>query len=285
MGIETDDKNVCVRTGKIKEIEFEVWNNNEPLNYPPVVMVHGMFGGSWYFKNWSDFLCQKGVETYALNLRGHNGSFCLNLGSSSVLDYVQDVKKVVDYIVGQWHEKPIILGHSMGGLIAQKFAEMFPELVAGLVLVASAPPKGISALSPLIMRKMAKKIWPLLFNEPLQMSYRDCFDLVLNNFSQNDSVAVEAAIRFSETPESSRVAKQLAFSRILVDEKKINCPTLVIAGSKDKICPVGAQLKIRGKLHFSDYLQFKCGHMPMIEPGWKKVISKIHDWINLHFIY
>ena len=68
----------------------------------------------------------------------------------------------------------------MGGLIAQKIAETKPHLVAGLVLVASAPPKGISSMSWSVAKAMAKHLFPLAFNLPLKIDRGSTFKLILS---------------------------------------------------------------------------------------------------------
>ncbi len=255
---------------------------NGSKNNLVILMVHGMFGGDWYFESWAKFLQDIGFQVYVLNLRGHNGSFCLKLGSVSIMDYVSDVKKVADYIYKKYSIPPVMIAHSMGGLIAQKMTEVYPYLVKGLVLVASAPPKGISVLSFLVLRKIIKHMLKIVFNKSFNMTRKDCFSLVLNNFNKDDTEANLVAKKFMSTPESGKAAKELALSLIPVDHRKINCKTLIVAGSKDKICPLNIQWEIKEKYYFSDYFQFERGHMLMLEPGWEKVISKISDWISMN---
>lgn len=270
---------ILLEEKSIYHLKFSKYSPSIPTSIidTPVIMVHGMFGGQWYFKNWAIYLAEKGLTVYVPNLRGHNGS---HEDVNSVMSYVYDLSVVVDYI-----GKPcVLIGHSMGGLVVQKYSEIYAN-TKGLILVASAPAKGISVLSLLVIRKMVKKFYPMLFNKPFQINYKDCFELVLNNFPKNDPEAIAAAIKFSTTPESGKAARELAFSLIPVNERKINCPVLIVAGSMDKMCPLNSQLKIKKKYYFSDYLQFKRGHMLMLEEGWKEVISKIYNWIDLNFIY
>lgn len=277
---------IVAETDTIRGINVKKYRSeNRQPGTSSVLAVHGMFGGKWYFEKCGNYLSQMGINVYALDLRGHNGSFCLDFGATSILDYVQDVRKIVDDIIGLERIKPILLGHSMGGLIVQKFAETFPRLVQGLILLASAPPKGISAFSFSVLGMIVRNTMNILFNLPISPKRKDCFNLVLNNFPEDDSEADFAARKFISTPESGKAARELAFSLIPVDEKKINCPTLIVAGSKDKICPLSMQLKIREKYCFADYLQVENGHMMMLEPGWKEVISRIYTWIDFRFMY
>ena len=54
---------------------------------PPMLMVHGIMGGSWYFAKWLEFFATRGHPAYALNLRGHHGSRPVDdFGRVSVMD-------------------------------------------------------------------------------------------------------------------------------------------------------------------------------------------------------
>ena len=60
---------------------------------PPILMVHGLSGGSWYFAKWLQFFASRGHPSYAVNLRGHHGSRPVeHFGRVSILDYVTDVR-------------------------------------------------------------------------------------------------------------------------------------------------------------------------------------------------
>lgn len=261
-------------------VSVDVWLNDEITNSfrPPIFMIHGMFAGGWCFEGWAKFLCEKGCDVYVL--KDFHRRF--DLSKVKFCHYVDEARS----LFGLWvsgikdiKSRPIIIGHSMGGLIAQKLAEEY--LVRGIVLVASAPPKGISALTFDVTKAMLKHFIALGLNLPLRLDRKTAFKLILNQAGKD-----EYKKYFFEkfVPESSRVAKQLAFSRIPVDHRKIICKSLVVAGFYDKLLPLETQIKIADK-YVSDYLEFQCGHMPMIESCWKRVISSIYEWINLNFIY
>ena len=276
--------NIKVKTDSYKHIVFDRYypDDDKTNSLPKVIMIHGMCGGAWYFKQMASFLAGKGLDSYVPDLRGHGRSAYYDVGS--IEDYVEDVRKVAEFVYKQHNVPMVFMGHSMGGLVTQKFTAMFPELVKGIVLLTSAPPKGISVLTPLVIRKMIKHMPSIVFNRYLYFTKNDCFSLILNNFDKNDPEAESAAIKIMRTPESGKAARELAFSLIPVDERKINCPILVVSGVLDKIVPISTQLKIKEKYSFSDYFQFERGHMLMLERGWEEVISKIYDWINLNSI-
>ena len=254
---------------RIGRAEIDFWYNLESANtFPPILMIHGMFGGGWYFENWARFLCDKCFAVYIINDL-HEGE---DLRKVDFFTYLEKSTKVAEEICATRKNKIILIGHSMGGLIAQKIAETKPHLVAGLVLVASAPPKGISSMSWSVAKAMAKHLFPLAFNLPLKIDRGSTFKLILSWLGDEKR---KEQIFQKFVPESSRVAKQLAFSRIPIDEKKVSCKILVVAGVYDKLLPLKVQAKIAEK-YDSEYLSFLTGHMPMLERASEEAIKSIH---------
>src|SRR6059058_2188408 len=82
---------------------------------PPLLFVHGYFGRAIAFERMMAWFASRGHVCCAPDLRGHGDSLpnC-DLGKVSVRDYAADVTKVARAL-----GNPIIIGHSMGGLIAQ----------------------------------------------------------------------------------------------------------------------------------------------------------------------
>jgi pimeloyl-ACP methyl ester carboxylesterase len=100
----------------------------------PLVFIHGGFHGWWTWERWQRQLASLGWRTYALSLPGHTDSKPLPDGEFAVLDladYALAVRRVLNWI----GEAPILVGHSLGGGIAQMVAQDVP--LKGLVLVAS----------------------------------------------------------------------------------------------------------------------------------------------------
>lgn len=99
----------------------------------PLLFVHGAWHAAWCWdEHFLDFFADKGYRALAVSLRGHGNSPTPKpLRSCSIADYVDDVASVADSLP----TRPVLIGHSMGGFIVQKYLESH-EAPAG-VLVAS----------------------------------------------------------------------------------------------------------------------------------------------------
>ena len=103
-----------------------------------IVMIHGMFGGSWCWDNYRGFFERKGYRCLTPALRYHDvdpkDEPHPGLGTVSLLDYADDLGRAIRSL----GEKPVIIGHSMGGLITQILGSR--GLGRSLVLLTSAAP-------------------------------------------------------------------------------------------------------------------------------------------------
>ncbi len=239
-----------------------------------VLFVHGSNGGSWYWHNFMEIFNNAGFEVYANNLRGHDPNPDVpDLGKVSIYEYIQDTRHVVKKI------KPdVIIGHSMGGLIAQKILEEFDLKAA--ILACSAPPKNVKYH----IRKIFKFGWYSMQqikaaknDEPLNMIYKMAREFALNNMTEQ-----EAEKYFKKfVPESSLVAHEVGKKPIVdIDNGKIKCPVLAIGAEKDyTIGPKTA--KQLAKKYNGDFMLLKNnGHMFMIENNHETVANDIINWIN-----
>ncbi|HET7565472.1 MAG TPA: alpha/beta fold hydrolase [Gemmatimonadaceae bacterium] len=248
----------------------------QPTARPPILFVHGMFGGAWYFDKFQRCFAERGYSSYALDLRGHHGSRAVaDIGNVSVLDYVEDALEVVRAMPRASNgERPIVVGHSMGGLIAQKVAEA--DAVSAAVLLASAPPRGIRVLSVRLLRLAGTFGVPVLLSRGLYPKPSDADELVFNHIP----VAERAGLFARFAPESGRAARELAFSTIPVDARKVRCPVLSIAATDDHMVQPRVGLAI-ARTYGALYEEFpNQGHFLVWEPGWDAVARQVLSWLD-----
>jgi pimeloyl-ACP methyl ester carboxylesterase len=255
-------------TERIGDLLLEKVGPSGRSGRPPLLFVHGMHGGSWYWANYMRAAAEAGWEAWALNLRGHHGSRPVpSLGKVSVLDYVRDVLDCLQAL-----EKVVLVGHSMGGLIAQKVAEAGG--VRAAVFLTSAPPKGISVLRWPVVSRMVRNLCAIFSNSSLIPNRADADALVFNKLPPR--LRQWAFDQF--VPESGRAARELAFGLVRVDPRQTTCPMLVVGAEHDMITPVAVQRKIAARYH-AEYLEMAGhAHMLMLEDSWERSIRQILAW-------
>jgi len=249
----------------------------EPESNPnptPIVFVHGMWHGAWVWaENFMPYFSQHGYASYALSLRGHSTSESNKaIRWVRLRDYVEDVAQVIQ----QCQSVPILIGHSMGGVIVQKYLET--HLSPAAVLLASGPASGLlpSALSfakhhPVSFLKSSLKMSPAPLVETPQL-YRELF------FSETipDSRLLEYYGKLSNESYGV-VLDMMRFD--LPDPRRVKTPILVIGASDDRsVLP--REFEATAKLYQTKAVMFKMAHNMMLEDGWSKVADCILGWLD-----
>ncbi len=241
----------------------------------PVLFVHGMWGWHWYWSNFINVFASSGYECYAIDVQGHGPAWKSPIqGNVSLENYVEEIKSAID-IISKKDKPPMLIGHSMGGLLAQKTAEDIG--VGGIVLIASGVPKGIMVVptfrTALIFMKYSI---PALLNRAILPNNNDVKYMVFHDVEGEElKWALERYV-----PESGRAFWQLAISSISIDYSKVNCPVLVIAGGKDRVINTKASKDLAKKYH-TELLAFNNNsHWLIREDGWQEICNKILEWIE-----
>lgn len=119
------------------EIFFQKWIVDKAKAV--MIIVHGIGEHSGRYENLLNSLAGKKISIYAMDMRGHGNSDGKRGHIDSFMDYVYDLKLFLEYIKEENRGNPIILyGHSMGGVIAAKYAMTYPEDISMLSLSSPA---------------------------------------------------------------------------------------------------------------------------------------------------
>ena len=247
-------------------------------NYP-LLFIHGAGGTSQYWKNYLSYFASEGWEVYAINLRGHFPSDREEaLAQVTLEDYIDDTGKVIRRLET---ERCALIGHSLGGLIAQKTAEQFPT-VSALVTVSSAPPMGIALdvqNDVPYAGTVLKTMWGLMNMKPVKPTFLMAEKTVLNNIEPRRRKKVFDMF----VAESLVVGYQVAQGFPVVPAK-IQCPRLVIGGARDVIAPPYMQQSIAEFLK-ADYISYEqFAHLPMLEKGWETAAADIAAWLRARVV-
>jgi len=246
-------------------------------------MIHGMWGGSWCWDNYKTFFEKKGYHCITTTLRHHDMNPTAHpdsmLGTTSLLDYVNDLEQEIL----QLGTKPIVMGHSMGGLLAQILGSR--DLAKALVLLTSAPPSGILSLNP----SSIKSFWGILTKWGFwETANRQNFNEAVYSLLHLMPTDQQKIIFDKFVYESGRAATEIGFSFLdphktsSVDASKVKCPVLVISGSEDRITPASVVEKIAKKYEpLSTYKSFENhAHWVIGEPGWQEIAEYISAWLD-----
>ena len=247
------------------------------------VLIHGAFCGAWSMEKFADYFRSRGWICHTPNLRYHGQDPKLEpdprLAEISIEEYTNDMAEFVNSL----DTAPVIFGHSMGGVIAQKLAAK--GLAQAIVLLNSSTVWGIlpstkheRAVGTELMS--AGQFWKTI----MRLDFELVAKYALNTMDSADQHAVFDRLG----PESGRVIFELFFwmfdeQRVTeVDFAKVRCPVLVVTGTEDRgVSPLTArQIAQRYDSHATVYETPGHGHYLHLEPGWEQVAEHCAAWIS-----
>ena len=241
---------------------------------PPLLFGHGAFAGGWM---WTETimptLARAGYPCYALSLRGHGGSAGREeINWHSVADYVDDVKAVVDWLAAS----PVLIGHSMGGFIVQKYLEHRPA--AGAALICSVPPQGLIASQFHLL--FSKPHLFLELNRILSGEYTDTDTLREALFAGEVDEAMLGAWLTRMQNESQRAILDMTMFN-LPNLFAMHRPPMLILGAEEDVlvpaCLVQTTAHTYGqKAHIFRHM----GHAVTHEKEWPLVAAALQDWLE-----
>jgi len=255
-------------------MNLEVLSQKKKLNSnkAPLIFVHGAGGGAWYFEFFLEYFAQRGFDSYALSLRGHgNSDGHEQIDTFGLDDYLKDVKSVVDSL----DEKPILIGHSMGGAIVQKYLSLHQDDLSSVILLASAQVGGIDEDSNLGLffsdsRNFLRKIRSAHPSEHLSL------EKIMNDniFSSRFSKEELKIIRKKLTKESNRVKKDL-LKPFMTGQEVINIPIHVIGSYGDHMVTPDITIKNAQAFNVEPIFIKDLCHFMTIDPEWEVAADAI----------
>ena len=248
-----------------------------------IVMIHGMWGSDWVWENYKAFFENKGYICKTPILRFHDmdpkDMPDPQLGTTSLLDYADDLEKEIKEL----DAAPILMGHSMGGLLTQILASR--GLAKAAVLLTPASPRGINALawSTIVAFSSIMMTWGF-WRKPNRISFKKAVYAIMNLMPPDDQRESYDKLVYESGRAAFEIGQWLLDLRQAskVDYDKVNCPVLVIAGKYDKITPAKVVEKCYNKYKDSDtYKVFEDNaHMVIMEPGWEEIAAYVSEWLN-----
>lgn len=246
---------------------------------PPVLFIHGAFAGAWMWTQALEEFAAAGHSVAAVSLRGHGESGGHErLDLLSIDDYVDDVKTACDWLVGtsESSQLPILMGHSMGGFIAQKFLERHRAL--GVALICSVPPQGLLASQFYLM--FSKPGLFIQLNQILEGKIPNPQMVRETLFAGEISDAVVADFLSHTQRESQRAIWDMSLFNLMGLGVRELPPIIVIGGDKDALIqPFLVQATAR-TYGVKATIYPECGHALTHEKAWPEVSTQLIHWAS-----
>ena len=241
----------------------------------PLVLLHGYWSDHDFMPTYLRFFSEAGFDCYIASRRGRRGVPPEHARGLRVQDYVEDTLRVLDAVDGE----AVVLGWSLGGLLAQKVAEAGRCLAA--VLVASAAPADVRVFPPLAALPTYLRHLPeLVLGRPFLPSYGSAQRTLLNRVPQADRRRLYEMMG----PDSGIVGREVAVTGVRVDASRVHCPVLCLVGTDDNITPARSVRRI-AKKYGADLREYPGhGHWLPEEPGWEAIAGDILSWLETHVL-
>lgn len=247
-----------------------------------IFFIPGMWSGKDNFTNYSKYFTSKGFKCVFPILKYHDIDSGNKpdpiLGTTGITEYVDQLEEEYCKIKGPI----IILGHSMGGLLAQLLSvRVKPK---SLILLSSAPPFGINPLTYSVIKSyIGIFLIPFFWKKAYKIPLKSAKYAFLNNLPPEKQLSEYNKL----VHESGRAILEIGLP--IFDKKKsssvnsrdIDCPVLVLHGLLDNIVPYNTGVKIAEKYGNLSTLKLldKNAHLIEIEDGWKDTADYIYSWI------
>jgi non-heme chloroperoxidase len=248
----------------------------QPSRRPPLVFVHGAFAGAWcwdeYFLPW---FSARGYDAHAVSLRGHGGSSLAgSLDAVRIDDYVADIVAAAAELA----RPPVLIGHSMGGIVVQRAARACKAV--GMALLAPVPPQGLG----LSMWSLATRD-PPLFLALGMMQFGGTRNGIrrVRDYLFSQSLSERDAMRYlmRMQHESQRAIMDLTWPQRASIASSVGVPALVLGADRDAFF-TRAMIEESARFHgvAPDFVS-GMAHVMMLEPGWREVAERLCAWLDV----
>lgn len=234
-----------------------------------ILFVHGAWSSAWYWRpHFMPACAAAGWNVAALSLRGH-GESDGRVRWASAASYAADVKAVADTM-----DTPLIIGHSMGGFVAQKYAATYGA--RGVALLAAAPPSGVWPTFLRTVRSHPGKVLKV--------------NLTLDLHALVEAKDDARALLFSRGPEDRSMDPYLAHLqsesyRIFLDmllapvRRRFDAPVFVLGATDDRIFEPSDVVRT-GAFYGVTPVMIDGSHMVTVDGYWRDASDALLSWAD-----
>lgn len=247
-----------------------------PVRFTPILFVHGMSHAAWcWAEHFLRYFARHGYVSHALSLRGHGGSEGRErLRWTSLDEYVSDVALAA----ARMERPPVLVGHSMGGMVVQKYLESHEAPAA--VLLASAPPQGViqstlrvALRHPLVFMKanLMMSMYPMVSAPQLVQEALFSADM------PKDKVMSYASRLQDESYRAYLDMMGLSLPR----PERVKTPMLVMGAAADRLISPNEVEATARAYHTQAEMFPDMAHDMMLEARWQTVADRILEWLGM----
>ena len=247
----------------------------------PIVLIHGMWCTARNFARMIEGLKPRGHACHALTLPAHEvGKIHPEVGNKSLREYLSFAE---DYVRAQnFGEAPILVGHSMGGLIAQQLAAKIKPFA--LVLLTPATPAGIFGLR---IANVLSFLGVLLrwgwWKRPQKLSFSGYVNRAYNGVAPGKHRALYEGM----VEESGRVVLEIGMwfldpaRAARVDAAAVTCPVYVVSAGHDRLTPAAVVRKLGGLYPQASLRHYPHrGHWVLDDDDTDEMTAEIANWLQ-----
>jgi len=238
----------------------------------PLLLLHGLWSGSWIWQEVAGVWSQRGWECWALDLRGRPGSRSVErLGQISLAEYVEDVLVATQQL---W-APPIVCGYDLGALLALLgAAQRRPRAVVCLAPVLpqtwrteGRPPAPLVRLSA-----VPALLWGQALRPPRLAMARD---FLFNTLSPATQARLQARLQ----PDSGTVVRTLTRGVVSFTAAEVSCPVLVMSGGADRMSPPATARGLAERLSAAYRPYPGQGHWLLTGEQGALIAGEMHRWL------
>lgn len=251
------------------------------------ILIHGMFMNPLCWEQWVPYLAARGIDAQCPAWPLHDASPAEQrqrhpdpaLGKLTL----QEVVETMAAVVRAQQEPPVLIGHSMGGLVVQLLLQ--EGLGSCGVVIDSAPAKGVLSLKWSFLKSNWSVVSPFVNAQEAFLPSVEDF-----RYSFCHTLDLESAKRVYEkyvVPESRLVGRAPTSTAAAIDFKKARAPLLFLSGELDHIIPASLNrsnaAKYRPEAGVTEYEEMKGRtHYTLGDAGWETVADRAVAFIEKH---
>lgn len=257
-------------------------------NNQTIMFISGAFVSHHYWEQWIFFFERKGYKVVAPpwlhkndtaeNLREQN--LCCKIGSINLSGLLCYYKEIIELLP----EKPILIGHSYGGLIVQLLIQQ--DLGAAGICINSFPPAGFTILKFPFYKNVFDFSWSFFSKrKTFILSFKKWQNFCFNNNSVEEQSSTYKKIVI---PESHKVFRDLFLKSTNVNFRRKHAPLFFISFSDDKI--ISFKLVHWNFKKYRNYHSITCykefphkNHFVITDPNWEETAEYIALWLERVF--